>query len=117
MPTRSLMRTLAVAIVLAAASAPASGAAPFAFQPIDIQHINLPSSVTSAGWPVFPHDGRHLLFFSTTSGTPGGNTGSGAGAEMWITGLDGKGAHCLSCGLANDPPSQGEGEITPFSDG
>lgn len=89
----------------------------FAFQPIAIQRIDLPSSVLSAGWPVFTNDGQHLLFFSTSTSTAGGNTGQGATADLWITGLDGSDAHCLSCGLANDPSSHGEGEVTPFPDG
>ena len=90
---------------------------PVPFQPIAIQRIKLPTSIKSAGWPVFTHDGRHLLFFNTGSDTVGGSTGPGASAELWITGLDGSGAHCLSCGVANDPPSAGEGEVTPFPDG
>lgn len=94
-----------------------AGAAPFAFQPIRIQRIKLPSTITSAGWPVFTHDGQHLLFFSTGSNTVGGSTGTGATAELWITSLNGSGAHCLSCGVANDPTAQGEGEITPLPDG
>ncbi len=98
-----------------AASVASASAAPFAFQPIGIQRINLPSAVKSAGWPVFTHDGQHLLFFSTASGTPGGSTGPGATAALWIASLHGGHAHCLSCGLANDPTSSGEGEITPFS--
>ena len=111
-------RLVAVACALAAVS-PAGGtaAASFAFQPIAIQRINLPSAVTSAGWPVFTHDGRHLLFYSTGVNTIGGSTGTGASAELWIVGLDGHGAHCLTCGVANDPGAQGEGEITPFPDG
>ncbi len=106
--------TLAAATTLAPAAA---SAAPFAFQPIGIQRINLPHGVTSAGWPVFAHDGKHLLFYSTGANTPGGSTGPGASAELWIVGVNGKGAHCLSCGVTNDPTSQGEGEITPFPDG
>lgn len=94
-----------------------SGNAAFAFQPIAIQRIDLPAAVLSAGWPVFANDGQHLLFFSTATNSSVGNTGTGATAELWITGLDGGGARCLSCGLANDPTSQGEGEITPFPDG
>lgn len=96
------------------ASAPAPA---FSFQPITIQRIDLPSAVVSAGWPVFAQDGQHLLFFSTAAGSTVGNTGQGATADLWITGLDGSGARCLSCGLANDPTSSGEGEITPFPDG
>jgi hypothetical protein len=66
-----------------------ASAAGFAFQPIEIQRINLPSSVTGARWPGFTKDGQHLLFWSA--------------AEMWITDLQGGGAHCLTCGLANNP--------------
>ena len=109
-----------VSLALAAIFAPSAtaGAAPFAFQPIRIQRINLPSGITSAGWPVFTHDGKHLLFFSTGSNTlGGGSTGPGTTAALWITGLNGGHARCLSCGLANDPTSKGEGEITPFPDG
>ena len=115
---RFLNFVLLAAVIAAAALCPTSAsAAPYAFQPIAIQRINLPSIVKSAGWPVFTHDGRHLLFFSTGSNTAGGSTGPGAKAELWITSLRGGHAHCLSCGLANDPTSQGEGEITPFPDG
>jgi hypothetical protein len=89
-----------VAVGFAAADA---SAARFAFQPITIQRINLPSSITAARWPVFAEDGRHLLFLSAS--------------ELWITDLGGGSVHCLSCGLANDPKSQGEGEVTPFPDG
>lgn len=102
---------------LATAAPAAAAPAPFAFQPIQIQRISLPSSIKSAGWPVFANDSRHVLFFSTGTDTAGGSTGTGATAELWITGLDGKGARCLSCGVANDPRAQGEGEITPFPDG
>src|SRR3954453_10896226 len=97
---------------IATASAPA-----VPFQPIAIQRVKLPNSIASAGWPVFTHDGRHLLFFSTGTDTVGGSTGPGTKAELWITGLDGGGAHCLTCGVAGDPGAQGEGEITPFPDG
>ena len=92
-------------------------AEPFAYQPIEVERINLPKGVTSAGWPVFTNDGRHLLFFSTGSGGSGGSTGKGATAQLWIVGLDGSHPHCLSCGVPGVPTSQGEGEITPFSDG
>jgi hypothetical protein len=99
-------------------AAPAGGAyAAPAFQPIAIQRIDLPAAVSSAGWPVFTNDGAHLLFYSTGANTVGGSIGTGATAELWITGLDGSGAHCLSCGLPNDPSALGEGEITPFPDG
>ena len=89
----------------------------FAFQPISIQRIDLPSDVVSAGWPVFTSDGQNLLFFSTGTSSTGGNIGKGSTADLWIVGLDGRNAHCLSCGLANDPSSQGEGVATPFPDG
>jgi hypothetical protein len=92
-------------------------AAPFAFQPIALQRINLPTGVKSAGWPVFAHDGKHLLFFSTASGTAGGSTGTGPTAALWLVGIDGKDPHCLTCGVAGDPSSSGEGEIDPFPDG
>jgi Tol biopolymer transport system component len=118
MRDRKLLVTMVVALVAAivpaAANARTSG---FAFQPIAIQRINLPSGIKSAGWPVFTHDGKHLLFFSTGANTTGGSTGPGSQAELWIVDADGRDAHCLSCGLANDPTSAGEGEITPFPDG
>jgi hypothetical protein len=98
-----LVGAMLVVAAMAAAAADASAAAPFAFQPIAIQRINLPRNITSAGWPVFTHDGRHLLFFSNH--------------ELWITTLHGGGVHCLSCGVANDPKANGEGEATPFPDG
>ncbi len=115
-PARRLLAGAMVVVAIGFAAADAS-AAPFAFQPITIQRINLPSSITSAGWPVFTRDGKHLLFFSTGSNTVGGSTGPGATAELWIVNLDGRAPHCLSCGVANDPSAQGEGEVTPFPDG
>ncbi len=118
---RHAVRRSAIASIVAAAgcgaAASAADAAPFAFQPIQIQRINLPAAVRSAGWPVFAHDGRHLLFYSTGANTTGGSTGRGSTAQLWITDLTGGQAHCLSCGLAHDPSSSGEGEITPFPDG
>jgi hypothetical protein len=116
-PRFSLLILGSLVLALSFGTAAEAGAAPFAFQPIRIQRINLPSTITSAGWPVFTHDGKHLLFFSTGSNTVGGSTGAGASAELWITSLNGSAAHCLSCGVANDPSAQGEGEVTPFSDG
>jgi hypothetical protein len=109
--------TLAASLAAFSFAAPPADAEPFAFQPIGIKRIDLPDKIVSAGWPVFTNDGRHLLFYSTGTGTDRGSTGPGAAAELWITKLDGHGAHCLSCGLANDPPSNGEGETTPFPDG
>jgi hypothetical protein len=101
------------AIGLAAADA---SAAPFAFQPIAIQRINLPKNIKSAGWPVFTHEGQHLLFFSVKPHSAG-TTGQPGISELWITSLHGGGVHCLSCGLSNDPRANGEGEVTPFPDG
>ncbi len=114
---RVLTLVLILAVTGGVASVASASAPPFAFQPIGIQRINLPSAIKSAGWPVFTHDGQHLLFFSTASGTPGGSTGPGATAALWIASLHGGHAHCLSCGIANDPTSSGEGEIAPFADG
>ncbi len=117
---RHSSRQLTIALLAGAigcAAASAAGAAPFAFQPIQIQRINLPGTVKSAGWPVFAHDGRHLLFYSTAANTTGGSTGRGSTAQLWITDLAGGQAHCLTCGLSHDPSSSGEGEITPFPDG
>ncbi|MFL9875837.1 TolB family protein [Paraburkholderia megapolitana] len=100
---------MTLAAVLAACGSSLSGGPPpgsadtFAFQPVNIQRINLPGAITSARWPVFANDGQHLLFFSAS--------------ELWITDLAGADAHCLSCGLVNDPRSPGEGEVTPFPDG
>jgi hypothetical protein len=113
---RLLTFTLAVAAASCLASSAAS-AAPFAFQPIRIQRISLPRAVKSAGWPIFARDGRHLLFYSTGSNTDAGSTGPGATTALWITNVTGGGAHCLTCGLPDDPTSKGEGEITPFPDG
>ena len=112
-----LLRLISLIAGLSVVVPAAASAASFSFQPIGIQRINLPAGVHSAGWPVFAHDGHHLLFFSTAANTTGGSTGPGATAALWITGLSGQGAHCLTCGVANDPTSQGEGEITPFADG
>ena len=119
MSKRVFQRVVVAAALAAPAAVPAtSAAAPvFPFQPIQIQRIGLPHGIKSAAWPVFTHDGSHVLFFSTATNTSGGSTGRGATVELWITGLNGKGQHCLTCGLANDPTSTGEGEVTPFSDG
>jgi len=117
--SRHVRALLAVAILASAAGglgAADANAAPFAFQPIAIQRINLPHNIKSAGWPVFTHDGKHLLFFSV-NGKSAGNTGQPGISELWITNLHGGGVHCLSCGLANDPRANGEGEVTPFPDG
>jgi hypothetical protein len=110
-----LVGAVVVGAAIASAAADAS-AAPFAYQPITIQRINLPSNIKSAGWPVFTHDGRHLLFFSVNAKSAG-NTGQPGVSELWISNLRGRGVHCLSCGLANDPRANGEGEVTPFPDG
>jgi hypothetical protein len=107
--SRHVRALLAVAILASAAGglgAADANAAPFAFQPIAIQRINLPHNIKSAGWPVFTHDGKHLLFFSV-NGKSAGNTGQPGISELWITNLHGGGVHCLSCGLANDPRANG----------
>jgi hypothetical protein len=116
------MAAVLLAVTTLGVSTLAQGAAPtrvatFPFQPITIQRINLPSSVTSAGWPVFTHDGTHLLFYSTAAGSQEPMTGTGTTSALWIVGLNGKDPHCLTCGVAGDPASLGEGEITPFPDG
>jgi WD40-like Beta Propeller Repeat len=115
--SRRFLQLVSLIAAIGAVAPAWAGAAPYAFQPIAIQRINLPSTVKSAGWPVFTPNGQHLLFYSTGANTPGGSTGPGSTAELWITSVHGGHAHCLSCGLANDPTSQGEGEITPFPDG
>jgi hypothetical protein len=104
---------LVSAILAVAAVGSAAGdadAASFAFQPITIQRINLPSSITGARWPVFTTDGKHLLFWSA--------------GELWITKLHGGGVRCLTCALANDPNPEGSAGsaglatlATPFPDG
>src|ERR1700722_11947352 len=95
------------AVLTTALAATAHAAAPrFAFQPIGIQRINLPSSIKGARWPVFATDGRHLLFFSQN--------------DLWITDLHGHGVRCLTCALANDPatPAAPTADLaTPFPDG
>jgi hypothetical protein len=91
----------AAAIGFAAGHASAST---YAFEPIAIQSINLPAVVKDAMWPAFTPDGRHLVFFSAN--------------ELWITSLRHGGAHCLSCGLADDPKVAGIPNLaTPFPDG
>jgi hypothetical protein len=97
---------LAAAGVVMAFTTADAGAARFAFQPIAIQRINLPHSITGARWPVFTTDGRHLMFFF--------------GNDLWITDLHGHGVRCLTCGLLNDPatPSAPTADLaTPFPDG
>jgi hypothetical protein len=76
----------------------------FAFQPISMQRIMLSRHVKSASFPEFTDDGHHLLFWSNS--------------ELWITSLHGRGVHCLSCGLANDPKLPDAAYLaTPFPDG
>jgi hypothetical protein len=96
----------AVVLTGGAIGFPASeaSAARFAVQPIAIQRINLPGAVKDAMWPAFTPDGRHLVFFSAN--------------ELWITSLRHGGAHCVSCGLVNDPKVAGIPNLaTPFPDG
>ena len=106
----------AVAMVLAtAAPGPAvthAAAAPYSsdqsvpFEPVVIQKITLPSSITEASTPVFTSDGHHLLFFSAL--------------HLWIVADDGTGLTCLSCGVANEPTvvqAEQEGFATEFPDG
>lgn len=102
---RHARRTIIAGAVLAALGVTASGAAaaPFAFEPITIQRINLPSEIKEATMPSFTKDGHHLLFFSE--------------GELWITTLGGAEVHCLSCGLANDPKIIGADLATPFPEG
>ena len=101
--------TLLAAIMAACAicSAPAAARpAAFAFQPIAMQRVNLPTSITSGTYPEFAKDGQHLLFWSTR--------------DLWISDLHGGGVRCLSCGLANDPMLSGPGVAelaSPFPDG
>jgi hypothetical protein len=100
---------LLAAVVTGAAMGSAAAdtrAAMFAFQPVAIQRINLPSSITSASYPELTKDGHHLLFWSNR--------------DLWITDLHGGGVRCLSCGLANDPTLSGSGVAelaSPFPDG
>lgn len=71
-----------------------------------MQRINLPGDITSANYPEFTKDGQHLLFWLNH--------------DLWITDLDGRDVHCLSCGLANDPRLSGSGVAelaSPFPDG
>jgi hypothetical protein len=95
----------AIGVVAAISAAPAAARpARFAFQPITIQRINLPGSVTEARWPGFAADSRHLLFFSSD--------------ELWITGLRGHRVRCLTCGVANDPRVASSADFaSPFPDG
>ncbi|MDQ1464831.1 MAG: hypothetical protein QOC73_1772 [Actinomycetota bacterium] len=114
LPRNAASRTAPAALVAAllaatpiGAAARDASAATFAFQPIKIQRIHLPKTVTEPRWPGFTIDGRHLLFWSKN--------------ELWITGLHGSGVRCLSCGLANDPNPDGSTALadlaTPFPDG
>jgi hypothetical protein len=104
-----LKGTLLAAIVMVSAisSAPAAARpAGSAFQPVAMQRVNLPRSITSATYPEFTKDGHHLLFWSNR--------------DLWITDLHGGGVRCLSCGLANDPKLSGSGVAelaSPFPDG
>jgi hypothetical protein len=91
----------------ATASRSATGGNPssFAFQPISIQRIKLPTGVAEARWPAFTTDGKHLLFWSK--------------GDLWITALGGGDVHCLTCGLAGDPSPGTDlaNMVTPFPDG
>lgn len=95
----------AVLLFVSVSEAAASGksSARFPFEPIEVKRVDLPSSVTEATRPLFTTDGKHLLFWFDD--------------ELWITALNGKGTHCLSCGVANSPRSPGEDLATPFPDG
>lgn len=76
----------------------------FAFRPVTMQRINLPSSVTSAAFPEFTVDGRHLLFWFDS--------------DLWLTSLHGAGTRCLTCGIKNDPDLPDAAYLaTPFPDG
>jgi hypothetical protein len=102
--TRRLLLGICIALVPAGA---AQAAARPAFEPIVIQRIALPNSITEASTPVVTHDGHHLLFF--------------ASGHLWIVGDHGRGLACLSCGIANEPKiaplTEQEGLATPFPDG
>jgi hypothetical protein len=103
-PGRALLLA-AIVTVFAISCGPADAhPARFALQPITIQRINLPKSVTDARWPGFAADNQHLLFFSSN--------------ELWITSLHGTGVHCLSCGVTNDPKISDSADFaSPFPDG
>jgi hypothetical protein len=92
------------AVALTAPATVRETAPGFAFQPITIQKVALPSTVTSAEDPEFTKDNEHLLFWQSN--------------ELWITSLSGTGTRCLSCGVPGAPRLPESGDLaSPFPDG
>ncbi len=106
MRIRLLFVSAVVGFSLVVAGAAAAAPAP-PFEPVVIQRISLPRSITDASTPVFSHDGHHVLYFS--------------GGHLWIIGSRGKQLSCLTCGVPNEPVisplTEQEGLATPFPDG
>jgi hypothetical protein len=102
-----LLATGVIAGPAAAVTAPGTVAetvSSFAFQPVAIQKIALPSTVTSAEDPEFTKDNDHLLFWQNN--------------QLWITSLSGAGTRCLSCGVPGAPRLPESGDLaSPFPDG
>jgi hypothetical protein len=73
-----VLTALVAVVATGAGAANEASASPFAFQPISIQRINVPSTAPGPQWPAFTKDGQHLLFWS--------------GGNLWITDLHGQGS-------------------------
>jgi len=92
------------AVALTAPTVVKETAPGFVFQPVTIQKIALPSTVTSAEDPEFTKDNDHLLFWQSN--------------QLWITSLQGTGTRCLSCGVPGAPRLPESGDLaSPFPDG
>jgi hypothetical protein len=92
------------AVALTAPTVPKETVPRFAFQPVTILRVSLPSTVTSAEEPEFTKDNDHLLFWQSN--------------QLWITSLSGAGTRCLSCGVAGAPRLPESGDMaSPFPDG
>ncbi|MCW2992691.1 MAG: hypothetical protein JWQ18_186 [Conexibacter sp.] len=103
MSPRHALSSLLLALVLTVVAAASSGAAPFPFEPISVNRVNLPAKIKEATRPAFATDGKHVLFHYEH--------------ELWITTVKGTSVSCLSCGVKNSPRSPGEDLATPFPDG
>lgn len=118
--TRTRLRAGLLAACAAALLLVPAASARTPLETVHLQKIQLPQSVQNAGYPVYAHDGDHLLFFANVKADGHLNPDPARGKlHLWIVGTDGKGAHCLSC--STDEPLVGEAEqpgvVQPFPDG